>query len=130
MSDTPDGAVVVVGAGRVGLYLSRALVGVRPVTGLVVRSAAGRDRAAAAGFEAMTVDDPRLGQASTVLLCVPDDELPALLLGLKNVTGAGQFVAHTSGCHGVGVLAGLAGPVAAIHPAMTFTGTSADDDIP
>src|SRR4051794_41594600 len=107
MSDKPGGAVVVVGAGRVGLYLARVLAGIRPVTGIVVRSGAGRERAAAAGFEALSVDDPRLGQASTLLLCVPDDVLPDLVRSLADGAAAGQFVAHTSGRHGVGVLHGL-----------------------
>ncbi|BEP14335.1 hypothetical protein acdb102_26460 [Acidothermaceae bacterium B102] len=42
----------------------------------------------------------------------------------------GQFVAHTSGRHGVGVLTAFPGPVAAVHPAMTYTGTASDDAIP
>jgi len=125
MSDTTDRSVVVVGAGRVGLFLARALAGARPVTGVVVRSTASSRRAAAAGLEALAPDDPRVGQAATLLLCVPDDELPGLVRDLPP-GGADRFVVHTSGRHGLGVLAGLLGPVAAVHPAMTFTGGSAD----
>lgn len=127
MTDISARPVVVVGAGRVGLYLARALTGVRSVTGVVGRSNASRERAAAAGFEVLALDDARLAEAGTVLLCVPDGELPALVAGLVGTTSSHQLVAHTSGRHGLGVLAGLPGPVAALHPAMTFTGTSADD---
>jgi predicted short-subunit dehydrogenase-like oxidoreductase (DUF2520 family) len=130
MSEKATGPVAIVGAGRVGLYLARSLTGVRPLTGIVVRSAPSRERVAAAGFEALTWDDAWLGQASTVLLCVPDDALPLLADELAGMVGADLFVAHMSGRHGIGVLGGLSGPVAAIHPAMTFTGTSADDAIP
>jgi predicted short-subunit dehydrogenase-like oxidoreductase (DUF2520 family) len=130
MSDQPNGSVVVVGAGRVGLYLARALAGVRSVTGIVVRSTAARERATTAGFEALALHDTRLGESSAVLLCVADDQLPALAGDLAGRLSHAQFVAHTSGRHGVGVLGGLTGAVAAIHPAMTFTGTSADDAIP
>lgn len=69
--------------------------------------------------------------AELVLLAVPDDALPELVAGLA-ATGdlhAGQFVAHPSGRFGVGVLAPAvqAGAIGlALHPAMTFTGTSVD----
>jgi predicted short-subunit dehydrogenase-like oxidoreductase (DUF2520 family) len=66
-----------------------------------------------------------------VLLTVPDDELPQLVSGLAE-TGAfrsGQLVAHTSGRYGVGVLHGAVDSGAlpmALHPVMTFTGTTVD----
>jgi predicted short-subunit dehydrogenase-like oxidoreductase (DUF2520 family) len=62
---------------------------------------------------------------------VPDDALPGLVSGLAE-TGAvrpGQLLVHTSGRYGVGVLepAMRAGALPlALHPAMTFTGTSVD----
>lgn len=66
-----------------------------------------------------------------LLLSVPDDSLPELVQGLV-ATGsitAGQIVAHTSGRYGTGVLDAVrevnALPIA-IHPVMTFTGTSID----
>jgi predicted short-subunit dehydrogenase-like oxidoreductase (DUF2520 family) len=70
-------------------------------------------------------------RAELVLLTVPDDELPPLVRGLAD-TGAwqtGQLVVHTSGRYGVAVLepARRAGAIPlALHPAMTFTGTSMD----
>jgi predicted short-subunit dehydrogenase-like oxidoreductase (DUF2520 family) len=70
-------------------------------------------------------------RAELVLLAVPDDALAGLISGLAAV-GAwqpGQLVVHTSGRHGVAVLgpAAAAGAIGlAVHPAMTFTGTSLD----
>jgi predicted short-subunit dehydrogenase-like oxidoreductase (DUF2520 family) len=64
---------------------------------------------------------------------VPDDALAGLVTGLSTTRTwqAGQLVAHTSGRHGLEVYApaleqhvlGLA-----LHPAMTFTGTTLDLD--
>jgi predicted short-subunit dehydrogenase-like oxidoreductase (DUF2520 family) len=71
--------------------------------------------------------------ADLVLLTVPDDDLPRLVGGLAT-TGAlrsGQLVAHTSGRYGIGVLAPAVAVGAlpmALHPVMTFTGTSVDLD--
>ena len=72
-----------------------------------------------------------LAAADLVLLTVPDDTLPGLVAGLVE-TGAvrpGQFLAHASGRHGYGILdaATRAGALPlALHPVMTFTGTSID----
>jgi predicted short-subunit dehydrogenase-like oxidoreductase (DUF2520 family) len=62
---------------------------------------------------------------------VPDDALPGLVAGLAE-TGAwqpGQIAVHTAGRYGTAVLdpARAAGVIPlALHPAMTFTGTSLD----
>ena len=72
-----------------------------------------------------------LARAELVLLTVPDDALPGLVEGLAE-TGAvrpGQLLVHTSGRYGSRVLdpALRAGALPlALHPAMTFTGTSVD----
>jgi predicted short-subunit dehydrogenase-like oxidoreductase (DUF2520 family) len=72
-----------------------------------------------------------LALAELVLLTVPDDALPSLVEGLA-ATGAvrpGQLLVHTSGRYGTAVLdpALRAGALPlALHPAMTFTGTSVD----
>ena len=70
-------------------------------------------------------------RSELVLLAVPDDALASLVQGLARVGAwqAGQIVVHTSGRHGVRVLdpARPAGVIPlALHPAMTFTGTSLD----
>jgi predicted short-subunit dehydrogenase-like oxidoreductase (DUF2520 family) len=70
-------------------------------------------------------------RAELVLLAVPDDALPELVTGLAatGVWRSGQLVVHTSGRFGWRVLgpAVTAGAIPlAVHPAMTFTGTSLD----
>ena len=70
-------------------------------------------------------------RSELVLIAVPDDDLPKVIAGLADL-GAwqpGQLVVHVSGAHGLGVFEparrfGIIG--LAIHPAMTFTGTSLD----
>lgn len=69
--------------------------------------------------------------ADLVLLAVPDDVLPALVAGLVEVGAihAGQFVAHPSGRYGTTVLdpaSAVGAQPLALHPVMTFTGTSVD----
>lgn len=82
------------------------------------------------GVPVLPVHEAVVG-ADLVLLAVPDDIIEGLASGLA-VTGAiapGTFVAHTSGRHGLESLQPLtdAGcqPLA-MHPVMTFTGTSTD----
>lgn len=68
--------------------------------------------------------------ADLILLTVPDDEIAGLVNGLDfpGVLGP-KIVMHASGAHGLDVLAPVVeagGVPLAIHPAMTFSGTSAD----
>jgi predicted short-subunit dehydrogenase-like oxidoreductase (DUF2520 family) len=70
-------------------------------------------------------------RSSLILLTVPDDALAGLVDGLvaTEAVQPGQFVAHTSGRFGVSVLdpvVAMGGLPLALHPAMTFTGTSVD----
>ncbi|MER8096915.1 Rossmann-like and DUF2520 domain-containing protein [Streptomyces goshikiensis] len=125
--------VGVVGAGRVGPALARALqqTGHRPVAVSGV-SDASRRRAAEMLPDVPLVSPAQvLERADLVLLTVPDDALPALAEGLAE-TGAirpGQLLVHTSGRYGTAVLdpARRAGALPlALHPAMTFTGTMVD----
>ncbi|MFI6446295.1 Rossmann-like and DUF2520 domain-containing protein [Kitasatospora sp. NPDC050543] len=126
-------AVGVIGTGRVGPALGAALqlAGHRVVAASGV-SAASRRRAEALLPGVRLVTPPQvMAAADLVLLTVPDDALAALVAGLA-ATGAirpGQLIVHTSGAHGVAVLepATRAGALPlALHPAMTFTGTSVD----
>ncbi|WSK21191.1 DUF2520 domain-containing protein [Streptomyces sp. NBC_01298] len=126
-------AVGVVGAGRVGPALARALqqTGHRPVAVSGV-SDASRRRAERMLPGVPVVSPAQVMQVSDlVLLTVPDDALPSLVEGLAE-TGAvrpGQLLVHTSGRYGVSVLdpARRAGALPlALHPAMTFTGTEVD----
>jgi len=75
--------------------------------------------------------DQVVTRADLVLFAVPDDALGPLIAGLTKaaVFRAGQLVAHTSGAHGVSVLApavhcGVLPLV--LHPVMTFTGRPED----
>ncbi|MFE5671034.1 Rossmann-like and DUF2520 domain-containing protein [Agromyces sp. NPDC056523] len=122
-----------VGAGRVGAVLASALGGAgHALTGIAAVSDASRERAAAMLPEVPVLTIPEIVERSElVLLAVPADELPSLVEGLAaaNAWRPGQLVVHTAARYGVGVLepAFRAGAIPlAIHPAMSFTGTSID----
>jgi len=126
-------AVGVVSAGRVGAVVGAAwaAAGHRVVATSGV-SKASVDRAAALlpGVPLLAPDAVVAG-ADLALLAVPDDVLPGMVRGLAAAGSfrAGQIVVHTSGAHGVGVLAPAVEhgvlPLA-LHPVMTFTGRSED----
>ncbi len=127
--------VGVIGAGRVGSILGAALrrAGHRLVATTAV-SAPSLARAARLLPEAEVLSADEVAQrADLLVLAVPDDTLADLVAGLVR-TGAvrhGQIVFHTSGAHGVAVLAPAAAAGAlclAIHPVMTFTGRPEDLD--
>jgi predicted short-subunit dehydrogenase-like oxidoreductase (DUF2520 family) len=119
--------VGIIGAGRVGSVLGAAL------------ATAGYRVVAASGASPLLRATPVLpadevaARAGLLILSVPDDVLPGLVAGLAGTGSlrAGQIVAHTSGAHGLGVLAPAvvagARPLA-LHPAMTFTGGARDLD--
>ena len=125
--------VGVVGTGRVGAILGAALAAV----GHQVVAASGVSEVARARADvllpgvSMVTPPEVLAAAELVLLTVPDDALGPLVAGLAT-TGAvrsGQLLAHTSGRFGVRVLdpATREGALPlALHPVMTFTGTSLD----
>jgi predicted short-subunit dehydrogenase-like oxidoreductase (DUF2520 family) len=125
--------VGVVGAGRVGAVLSAAL----RTAGHDVAAAAGESQASLDRIAALLPGVP-VAKPTTVsrscdllLLTVPDDMLSNVvtMLAASGALRPGQYVAHTSGRHGLEVLrpAAEAGAhVLALHPAMTFTGTALD----
>lgn len=125
--------VGVVGAGRVGpaLAASLQLAGHRPVAVSGVSDASVRRAADLLPGVPLVPPAEVLARADLVLLTVPDDALADLVHGLAE-TGAvraGQLLVHTSGRFGTSVLepATRAGALPlALHPAMTFTGTSVD----
>lgn len=127
--------VGVVGAGRVGAVLSAAL----REAGHEIAAAAGESRASrdrvAALLPGVRIDKPTAVSRSCdlLLLTVPDDMLSNVvtMLAASGALREGQHVAHTSGRHGLAVLAPAAevgAHVLALHPAMTFTGTALDLD--
>ena len=117
--------------GVLGAALER--VGHRVVAASAV-SDASRSRAETLLPGAKVVSPPEVcAAADLVLVTVPDDQLPGLVEGLAAVAAwrPGQLVAHSSGRFGISVLAPAqeAGAVPlALHPVMTFTGTSIDVD--
>lgn len=126
-------AIGVVSAGRVGAVVGAAwaAAGHRVVATSGV-SKASVDRAAALlpGVPLLAPDEV-VAAADLALLAVPDDALPGMVRGLAAAGSfrAGQIVVHTSGAHGVGVLAPAVEqgvlPLA-LHPVMTFTGRRED----
>ncbi|HWH26722.1 MAG TPA: Rossmann-like and DUF2520 domain-containing protein [Pseudolysinimonas sp.] len=135
MTTQRDGrlGVGIIGAGHVGPVLGAALLGAgHAVVGISAVSQNALDRA-----DAMLPGVPVLNvstiveRSELVILAVPDTELPELVAGLA-ATGTwvpGQLVAHTAPGFGVAVLAPAmaAGAIPlALHPAMSFTGTSID----
>ena len=130
----PDDArlrVGVISAGRVGAVLGAALLRAgHEVVATSAVSEASRARAAELlpGVSVLPPDEVAKA-ADLVLLAVPDDALPGLVLGLAEVGAfrTGQLVAHTSGRHGLAVLAPAEGVLPmALHPVLPFTGTTVD----
>jgi predicted short-subunit dehydrogenase-like oxidoreductase (DUF2520 family) len=123
----------IVGAGRVGPVLGAALAGAgHAIVGISAVSAESRDRADAMlpGVPVLEVPDV-IERSELVILAVPSDQLESLVTGLA-ATGAwqaGQLVLHTAAEHGTAVLAAATEQGAiplAVHPALSFTGTSID----
>jgi predicted short-subunit dehydrogenase-like oxidoreductase (DUF2520 family) len=126
-------AVGVVSAGRVGAVLGAALAAAGHT--VVAASGVSRDsvRRAAELLPGVPLlpPDEVVRMADLVLLAIPDDVLAGTVRGLIAVDAvrAGQIVVHTSGAHGVDVLAPAAEVGAlplALHPAMTFAGRPED----
>jgi len=122
--------VAVVGAGRVGPVLGAALraAGHR-VTGIAARTRQATERVEALLPDVPWVEPAQAFAADLVLFAVPDDVLGPLTLELAPDVRPGQLVVHTCGLHGLAVLEPLSSRGAlplALHPAMTFTGTSLD----
>ena len=125
--------VGVVGAGRVGAVLAAALA----AAGHEVVGAAGESDASLRRIAELLPGTPNEKPSvvargcDLLLLTVPDDMLPNVvaMLSASGAIHEGQYVVHTSGRHGLAVLADAAAvgarPVA-MHPAMTFTGTAVD----
>jgi predicted short-subunit dehydrogenase-like oxidoreductase (DUF2520 family) len=120
----------VVGAGRVGAVLGAAL----RAAGHDVVAVSGASPAAKRllpGVAHVTPDEVARLAKDLLLIAVPDDALAGVVGGLArmNLLHGGQIVAHTSGAHGLDVLAPAtqkgARPLA-LHPAMTFAGTPDD----
>lgn len=126
-------SIGIVSAGRVGSALGSALRAAgHTIVGAHAPSEASLDRLGAMlpGVPSLSVEEVAR-RAEVLLFAVPDDELGPLVEGLAKLGcfTAGQLAIHVAGRYGVSVLepAARAGALTlAIHPAMTFTGTSLD----
>lgn len=123
--------VGIIGAGRVGPVLGAALGGAgHAVVGMT--SGSDDERASAVlpdvpVLEALEV----VRRAELVIIAVPTRELASLVAGIAELGGwqIGQLVLHTDPAVGTEVLRPAAERGAiplAVHPAITFTGTSID----
>lgn len=123
----------VVGAGRVGAVLAGALRAAgHEVVAVAGESTASRDRAALL-LPGVPVEKPTevARTCDLLLLTVPDDMLANVVVSLVGAGAIrpGQVVCHSSGRHGLAVLApatAIGARAIAMHPAMTFTGTAVD----
>ena len=97
--------VAIVGAGRLGTALTRAL----RAAGAEVRGPLGRG----------AVDT-----AEAIVLCVPDSEIAA---AAATVAGAAPLVGHTSGATGLDVLEPAGAAAFGLHPLQTFAGGDAPE---
>lgn len=123
----------VVGAGRVGAVLASSL----RAAGHEIVSVAGESDASRRRIDELLpgvlVEKPSsvARDCDVLLLTVPDDMLANVVdvLAASGSLHAGQFVVHTSGRHGLAVLdpaTAVGARPAAMHPAMTFSGTELD----
>ena len=130
---SPMTRIGVVGAGRVGAVLATALRAAgHEIVAVAGESAASRTRIETL-LPGVRVDKPTAVSRSCdlLLLTVPDDMLSNVvtMLAASGAIRPGQRVVHTSGKHGLAVLAPAArvgAEILAMHPAMTFTGTHVD----
>lgn len=130
---TRDGrlGVGVIGAGRVGPVIGAALAGAGHA--LVAITHGSDDER----IESMLPGVPILDatevarRSELVIIAVPHDQLGPLVAGLAE-TGAwqpGQLILHTDPAYGIDILAPAAAKGAiplAVHPAISFSGTSMD----
>ncbi|MCU1585213.1 MAG: oxidoreductase [Microbacteriaceae bacterium] len=123
----------IIGAGKVGPVIGAALASAgHAIVGISAISESSRERADAMLHGVPILEIPDIIERSElVILAVPAGELASLVAGL-GVTGAwqpGQLVMHTAAEFGTAVLAPATASGAiplAIHPAVSFTGTTID----
>ncbi len=116
-----------------GAVLGQALAAAgHQIVGIATTDAAKIERAEALLPQVAVIPVPQIIQQSDlVLLAIPAEEIEKTVAGIAEagLFRAGQLLAHTAGEFGFGILepAVSKGVIPlAIHPAMTFTGTSVD----
>ncbi|MBO0841793.1 MAG: DUF2520 domain-containing protein [Nocardioides sp.] len=125
--------VGVVGAGRVGAVLAAALRQAgHEIVAVAGESDTSRNRIEALLPGVQVLKPTAVARACDVLLLtVPDDMLDNVVTTMSDAGAIrnGQYVVHTSGRHGLAVLApaaAIGARTVAMHPAMTFSGTAVD----
>ncbi|MEU6135019.1 Rossmann-like and DUF2520 domain-containing protein [Nocardioides sp. NPDC047086] len=125
--------VGVVGAGRVGAALAAALRSAgHEIVAVAGESDASRGRIADLLPGVPVAKPTAVARAcDLLLLTVPDDMLGNVVTTMTDAGAIrpGMYLAHTSGRHGLAILepaAAIGAHVMAVHPAMTFSGTSVD----
>jgi predicted short-subunit dehydrogenase-like oxidoreductase (DUF2520 family) len=120
--------VAVVGAGRVGCSIARALAarGHRIVAVSVARHASAQRVLDVLGPVPIADPEDAALAASVVVLAVPDDVLTETARRVAAGVRDGAVVVHTSGIRGTEVLAPCGVNVAAIHPAQTIPEPATD----
>lgn len=123
--------VGIIGAGHVGPVIGAALAGAgHLLVGITAGSDPDRTEALLPGLEVRETD-ALVRESQLVVIAVPTDQLADLVAGLAEV-GAwqpGQLVLHTDPSFGTEILepAVRAGAIPlAVHPAISFTGTTLD----
>jgi predicted short-subunit dehydrogenase-like oxidoreductase (DUF2520 family) len=124
-------SIGIVGFGRVGAAFAAGFAACgHPIAGVTARRASTRDRVDAIVPSAPVLEPVEvIARADVTFLTVPDDAVPALAGTLAGAVRPGTVVAHACGVSGLEILDPLsaAGALAvAIHPVMTFSGSSLD----
>lgn len=123
--------VGIIGAGRVGPIVGAALAGAgHALVGITSGSDDDRVEAILPGVPVLDAAEV-VRRSELVVIAVPHDELPGLVAGLAEIGSwqVGQLVLHVDAGYGIEVLAPAAARGAiplAVHPAISFTGTSID----
>jgi predicted short-subunit dehydrogenase-like oxidoreductase (DUF2520 family) len=123
--------VGILGAGKVGPVIGAALGGAgHAITGITSGSDDDRVEAILPGVPVLDAAEV-VRRSELVVIAVPHDQLADLVGGLAAIEAwqVGQLVLHTDPSFGIEVLrpAALRGAIPlAVHPAITFTGTSID----
>lgn len=130
--DLLTGRLGIIGAGRVAQAMGLAMSHQAPAPPVLWARDAARGAAAAARIGAVVADDlPALmAQSDRVMIAVADDALTTMVAQMAPMTTGRHAIFHVSGRSGVAVLQPLkqqGAAVAAIHPAMTFTGDPATE---
>jgi len=114
--------VAIVGAGRVGCSIGRALLsrGHRVVAVSVANQDSAKRVLDALGHVAIVEAEDEPLEANVVVIAVPDDAVASVADRVARGLREDAVVVHTSGIHGTDVLAPCGENVAAIHPAQTI----------